>query len=293
MLLIPDNTTLLQFIPNTMGTLPGQATLYDKIRPYLVTAEAWLTQYLIPEELLAQIVDDARSGDDPLYHLPRRLVALKGWIRALPSIDVVVSANGLQVIETNNTKPASKAKVDRMIESLTDELDSVLAQLIERLHTVPGWIGTEQAGWFRETLFQDLSILRTLGIYRNWWDSYVSLQPKLRDIEDAIARDYVSAPVMAQLRALSLTRKLGNVEKKLASLIKTAVRKTLSRCKGSVYEIHGPYSFSSGEYPELEECVSLILQNVCRFPGWGDSPQARYFASNNFRNKKSSPAYFL
>lgn len=293
MLLIPDNPTLLQFIPNTFGTQPGQPTLYDKIRPYLVTAEGWLIQNLIPEEMLVSLVDRAQSGDDPLYHLPRRLVALKAWIRAIPSVDIVVTANGVQVVETNTTKPAGKAKIDRLIDSLTDELDGVTAQLIERLHTIPGWIGTEQAEWFRGTLFQDLGILRTLGVFRDWWKSYVSLQPTLHDIEEAIARDYVSSPVMAQLRALSLTRKLGPVEKELVNKIRTAVRKTLLRQKGTAAEISGPYSFPAGDYPELEECVSLILSNECRFPGWSNSPQARFFRSKSFENKKSSTAYFM
>ncbi len=289
MIAIPDDTTLRLFIPNSFRTLDGQPALYDKISPFLRSAEIWFCSNFMDSSTLAGIVDRAQSQDDELYFLTRRIIALKAWINALPSIDVVVTANGLGTVESQTLKPASKAKVDRLLSTAQADLEQNISSLIGMLHTIPGWLSSDAAERFRATLFPGFGILRQLGITSDLWDNWLSLSQKISAVEDTIADSWVSRPLMRRLREKNLSRTLDPLELRIVTNVKAAVRRIMT--DPTLRTV--PAGDEWKALPQLEEAVNIIRENICRFPEWKSSPVARLFSAPVFRNRADSSAFFF
>ena len=285
MLLIPDNTTLRRFIPNTFTqTFPDQETLYDKIQPHLTAAELWLTETLIPHDLLHRIVEEASNSGDPLYFVPRSIVALKEWIDAVPSLDVVVSDNGISTVETSTLRPASKAKIDRLMDTSREQLDQALRLLPGLLEGLSGWHHSRQSEPFRSTLFHDYAVLDSLTATAdnggNIHDRFTAVLPRLKAIEDEISRYWVSVPVMDRLRSCSRKCMSPN-ESRLLDLTRTAV-----------------VSIANGTDPVhkkmlLRGLADYVISHPEDFPEWRGTHTAALFSVRAYQNKPGSPAHWL
>lgn len=314
MLLIPDNTTLRSFIPNSFSSVDGSPSLFDKIAPFLHSAEIWFKTEFIGEDMLARIISEAQAQDDPLYFLPRRIVAMRAWMTAIPAIDIVISANGVGVVETNSLKPASKAKIDNLLSSVAKELDRNIEQLLQLLPSVAGWTESQQAAKFRATLFPTFQIVRSLGYDEDLWSRWLSLTPRIRAIEDEIGEKWISAPVLEKIRIDNLRIIAGNPIGNKISLHKfgcpdcgvtemsvsqtegIAIEKLISKVKAAVSII-----LDSDDSPQqkaaanryLEEANAIVRNNPAVFPEWEDSPTARFFSTPAFRNRPASTGYFF
>lgn len=303
MLLIPDNTTLRSFIPNSFAPRPDSQSLFDKITPFLQSAEIWFKSEFIPENLLLGIISEAQQQDDPLYFLPRRIVAMRAWQNAIPSIDIVVGNNGVGVVETASLKPASKAKIDNLLLSVASELDRNIEMLLPLLPTINGWIGSTQAEKFRVTLFPTFRILRRLGFDDDLWNRWLRISQRIRTIEDEIGEKWISAPVLNHLRLLNMRILAGykyleipdgGADDECAQVI---VRNLISKVKSAVCIIIEDKADRFDAWhmakPYLEEANAIIRNNPAIFPEWDDSPTARFFKITAFRNRPGSTAFYF
>lgn len=279
MLLIPDNNTFRQFVPNTMAPAMGETPLYSKIRSFLVSAENWFCNNFIPRDILKRIVQEATDENDPLYFLPRRIVVLKAWAAAVPSIDVVVGPTGVGVTETSSLKPASKAKIDNLLSATNNELDANIEALVNIIYRVPDWLNCNTAERFRTSLFPDFQILDVLGVDRERYKNWLVYTSRAANIERRIARESISIPVMSRLRSRLLARLATGVELEVAKLIQYAVVEELR----SGIEQKAP----------VEDAVNIIRQDKVNFPEWDHTDTADRFKAPAFRNHKHSSGYFL
>lgn len=279
MLLIPDNKTLRSFIPNTMAPAMGERPLFDKISPFLVSAENWFKENFIPENILKDIVKSASDENDPLYFLPRRIVVLRAWINAMPAIDVVVGPTGVGVTETQALKPASKAKVDRLIDSTKAELDYNIESLLEIIWRIPGWLESYQADKFRSSLFPDFSILDVLNVKKDRYENYLVYIHRASIIERRMAREWISDPIMARLRSDLLARLAKGEVRKVAEIIRRAVIEELR----TGIEDRG----------SIEDATNIIRSNKVLFPEWETTDTASRFSAPHFRNDRKKGGFWL
>jgi len=87
--LIADNGTLMQFVPNVLKCVQGELSLYEKIAPHLEVAEQWLTATFLSERVLTVIT----SGADDSYrllHYARMVVTAEAMLHAVPQLDLVL-----------------------------------------------------------------------------------------------------------------------------------------------------------------------------------------------------------
>jgi hypothetical protein len=303
MLLIPDNTTLRSFIPNSFSPLPDSQSLFDKITPFLQSAEIWFKSEFIPENLLLGIISEAQQQDDPLYFLPRRIVAMRAWQNAIPAIDIVVGNNGVGVVETATLKPASKAKIDNLLLSVASELDRNIEMLLPLLPTINGWIGSAQAEKFRATLFPTFWILRRLGFDDDLWNRWLRISQRIRTIEDEIGEQWISTPVLHRLRIINMRIVAGSWDFGLPDNVahiedvSLMVWKLISSVQHAVGLIIGAEQEGRDtQYlakPYLEKANAIIRNNPAIFPEWEDSPTARFFKTPAFRNSPGSTAFYF
>ena len=265
--------------------------------PMLAEAEIWITEHLIPEHLLQKIVEEATSQTDIMYFLPRRLVALMAWKATIPSIDMGVSNNGFVVTETNTLKPAAKAKIDRIIQSVSESTDKALKALITILPKIHGWKDTQQAASFRETLFPDINYLSALGIFTDLWDWHEAIKPQIKSIEDRIAEDYISPELMDALRLESQNGCKVIFRRRmidhLRSVVLKILRPTLPKMPSPPVVPLEVTPSAWAQIPEIDTVMTLLLRNHHDFTEFCGTPQERRLNLKPFKNRQDSSAYIF
>lgn len=271
--LIPDMEAMSLYIPNYMADAEGERSLYSKIEHFLETSQEWLVARFIGEEI------DLDSLPAKVRKPCARAVACDAWRRAVPALDLVLTANGFAVAGNQNLTPASRQRVDALLASLEEDRDSALAELLKLLPTLPGWTESKQGKWFAATLFQNLDVVAECGIKEHVWAEYKRLRPRIADIEESLAEEWMSSELMAALREDIALRSLCEARAKLVKAL-----------MGQIVTVLNGGAFSSRR---LTEAVNFIRRNPKEFSEWHGSHIAELFQPPLFRNDKKSAGYFF
>lgn len=141
-----DNERLRSLIPGIIHEVPGEASLYDKLSPWLESEYLWLESiFFVGYE----------PGED-IADLAERIIAHRAFARAIPSLDVTLSPAGFAVIDTEGRSPASKERVERLIKSLNDFADENLVLLSNALLDDAEWRKTMISRWWLSTCIPSL-----------------------------------------------------------------------------------------------------------------------------------------
>ena len=275
--LITNNDTLRQYLPNVFATVKGEVSLFDKVKVDIDIAENWVIETFVSTKTFNTICGYAE--DNPIRIITAKLIASEALRRAIPSLDLVLTPNGFGVVSNQNVAPASKERVDRLIGSLADYRDDCIANLLPLLSRESDWLGSVQASFFGETLFPDLAITEQVKGTGSKWERYLSLRPKILDIEASLAEEFFSPELMARLRN-EVLRKTHTAD--LAHVI-NAIR-------GQVVDL---LNGGSIRMRDMIDVVNHIRCNPDLFPEWHDSETAKLYAPPIFKNKKEAKGYFF
>lgn len=95
-------------------------------------AESELVEDIIGTELHTKL--SSKDEDDKgLLKLCQRVVAINGFIKAVPDLDLVLTQSGFAVHNSEAMAPASSARVNAMLKSLQDRADIATDTLIKYL----------------------------------------------------------------------------------------------------------------------------------------------------------------
>lgn len=260
-MLIQSDAELRQYIPNTLVTIQGETSLYDKLQSHLRLSELWLMQ------LLGTLPDTEPD-------LVRQLVATDAFLRVIPSLDLVLTPNGFGIVSNTNIVPASKDRVDRLLSSLEHNRDYTLDQLLRLLLQNAEWRTTPAADYFLQTLFQtpfalpaDLRPAHALEVFQQ-------THPQLVLIEAELADQYISAPVFDRLR-----KDIHNPA--YATLIASLQAIEIQLLSGKPLP-----------HRQLLNWVEYIRIREDLFPEWHTSATAKLYQSHYFQNRKDSAGYW-
>ncbi|MCH5234759.1 MAG: hypothetical protein J1E16_05645 [Muribaculaceae bacterium] len=293
------NIDLNKYIPNKLPSAPGELTLGDKLSPFMESAKEWFEKWFCnlsliapPEENEDGDLEDAEGAlpeDDllrkvPVNEMAMRIIVMEAYRMAVPQLDLVLTANGFATVDSKNVVPASKARTDRLLEGLQEEIDRNIIVLLYRLRTIPEWLESEQADFFRRTLFinpEATKYLKTpdaLGI-KSSWEIYLKLIPQIEELEDSLADEWFSPELMMNLRKEMLSGEIEGVRKSVAIKIQNQVIAF----------------FEKGDFKtrRLQEILNIIRYDNKNFPEWINSETALAFYPPKFKNKKDSPGYFF
>lgn len=282
MKIITTNEQLLAFMPNSIQPVKMEKPLFDKLAHFISIAEDRVISSFTGISTFEAIC--ALPDSDPLRTTVARLVVADALHRAIPSLDIVLTPNGFATVGTQNLSPASKARVDRMVDSMLSLRDELIAVLLQKLPSVEEWLGSDHALFFAETLFPDLAIVQSLPPDENparlsSWERYLELRPRIIDLEASLAEDWFSHELLGELRLANLHNALDGPQRFLVEGIKAQIIHFLT---------HG--SFSSRRLADL---VNFIRHNPDDFKAWFGSSTAELFSPPTFKNKKDSPGYFF
>lgn len=275
--LITSEAQLRAYIPNIIASVKGETPLIGRIAHFLDLAESWVKSTFTGNELFISVC----NGDLPELHAPlSALVIADAMRRAIPSLDVMLTPNGFAVVNTSNLAPASKPRIDRLMDSMLAHRDDCIAVVLEALPKIESWRTTSQAAFFGETLFQDLRIVDAVGGANDAkWDRYLELRQQVIDMEVSLAEEWLSPELMAALRSQILN---GMLTVKRNQLVREVKAQLIGYLRNG--------SFNSRR---LADIVNFIRMNVDDFKEWHTSKTAELFSPPVFRNSKASKGYFF
>ena len=257
-MMINDDAQLRQYIPNALVTVSGEQTLFDKLQGDLQLSEAWFARTFGVVESTPTVC---------------KVLATDAFLRAVPSLDLVLTPNGFGIVSNNTIAPASKDRVDRLIGSLESNRDFAIEQLLHELLQLPAWKETPQGRYFLSTLYQTpMSLPRELHRGKAW-DYWQQSHAQIVLIEQELAEQYISREVYARLRS-----DIDNPD--FADLVKPLQAIELQLLTGKPLP-----------YKQLVALTDYIRKSE-RYPEWQTSETAELFQNHSFNNQKDAAGYW-
>ena len=282
MKLITTDEQLRLLIPNVLATAEGEPTLIEKLYPFLETAEQWAIDTFVPEAIFDEITEDDGFGPNERFRYPlEKLVACQAYMTAIPSLDLVLTPNGFGIVSNQNIVPASRERVDALMNSLESQRDSAIEALILRLSSRTDWQQSAQGKYFGATMFPLLNLCRRLAIREHIWDSYQQLHERLIKIENVLADTYFSQEQMQVFRSQVITQ---------YSTSKPIEERVIRSLQAYELQLLTDIQVHPQCYYDL---VTIIRERPDDFPAWHTSPVADLFTPKIFQNKKNSSAYWF
>ena len=276
-MLISTITEFVRFIPTAEGTD------FSAISPFLMQAETDLKANLLGEDLLTTI--DTLELQDPVKEQAKLLLALMAYRDAIPFVDLIQTPNGFAVVNNSNQAPASKERVERLIEWCEHSIDRNTDILIYQVYSTPALL----TQWQKFNGFSD--IVNCFFLTGSDYAFHVSVHGKkreklLQDKGKLIAwQENVLAPV--------ISRDL------LYQLIEEFRNNTFSAGSGNV--IHYCKMILSRMVEEKkEEAVKLLNavanvldSNLAAYPAYAASDEYKIKSGTKYENTADSPAFFF
>ena len=278
MKLIDGNTALRQCIPNTLATVPGETSWFEKLNPFLEEAERWLADHITGDAVIDRLSN--QQDISPERMAAARIVTTHALITAIPSLDLVLTPNGFGIVNTQTVVPASKERIERLIDSVEKERDQNIDLLLSKLAADESWMATRQAEFFGATLFPRLTLCYRLAIREHMWSEYQKLRERLIKIESVLAETYFSQEQMEVFRAKVIRMEtvsplMGRVIREIQSLEMLIVT-DLKTHPQSFYDI-----------------VNTIREHEEVFPEWHASKTAELYSPKVYINDASKSGYWF
>lgn len=185
---ILNTTPLRRYIPNIIAEVDGEPSLSERLDPFINTAKLWLEHYYLgPENFLSEAHNE----------LAIKIVVAKAFASAIPSLDVVVTPTGFGIISTSEMAPASKERIERLIESLNSYVEANISVLVDICCQYELWRTSPLGAYFCSTLFRpcDIALLPADKPL-----SFEELQSQALQMEQSIAEEYLGRSLMGLLR---------------------------------------------------------------------------------------------
>lgn len=277
MKIITTDEQLRAFVPNVFASVAGEPTFFQKLEPFLLSAETWTAQQLTGPAALDEMAQMQPERIE--LHLLSVIIVSEAFRQAVPSLDLVLTANGFGIVSNTNVVPASKERITRLVDSLESTRDDAISSVLPYLDKLDSWNESEQQKWFKATLFPMPSMIVKLGYSTKLWQSYLSVLDQLSVVETEIAEQWLSPEYMQLLRSYGLNESAAPApDRRILDGVRRAV---LSAVKNSRLPV-----------PLLDSLVNYIIGHPEEYQVWHDSDTAKLFNPPVFVNKKESHGYF-
>ena len=289
MKIVTSDAQLRRLIPHVLATVEGEATLLEKLAPFLETSEEWAIQNFVPDDLFETIAATSEAAEtasdsaaiEALRKPLEKVIASHAFMNAIPSLDLVLTPNGFGIVSNQNIAPASKERVERLRDSLEAERDRNLENMVLRLASRNDWQQSRQGKYFAATMFPLLGLCRRLAIREHIWDEYQHLHDRLIKIENVLAETYFSQEQMQVFRnkVMDQMRTCHPLEEQVIRTLQS-----LEMMLVSDMQVH-PQSFY--------DLVNIIREHEEIFPAWHASATAQLYSPIVFRNNKKSSGFWF
>ena len=236
--------------------------------------------YLLLANVIGQEFEQQVESDGDLKELCVRWVCLEGFARSCRSLDITLTATGFGIVSTESMAPASRQRVDSLIEEVSVDALMTKDKIIDKMRSVTGWGLTRHAFYNIRTLFyQPWQLVNTsMKLTTQNWQTALARAVTA----DAIVRNEISTELMEELLKHVRTNALNAAETIMADKIMAFFCDYMSQ----------------NEPPKPNRHIlSLILQylesNSTLFPAYEGSTLYAKRHAERYENKKDDPTYFF
>lgn len=197
-MIVPTITVLKQHIATVVGTD------FARYEPYLKTAEKFMIREITGRDLY-----DLADGYPDLLNLMQAVVAHKGYLEAIPFLDLIETESGFAVTSNQNLTPASTKRVQDLIAATEKRLTECVEDLLEYLETASedlqdAWKGSKTFTLVNDNYIESIRQFREYGPFEGSRLAWIVFRPKLAaarklKIEPVISRE-LSEEIIEQLR---------------------------------------------------------------------------------------------
>jgi len=256
--------------------------VFEKITPYLERAESLADELLSP--LTVATVADA--GNDTLKNAAYTYVCKKAARDAVPSLDLVLTPTGFGVVSNDQTAPASRERVDALLESLILEESETRHTLVNTICADNVNYTYKRACELMPRLIYDAGTARAHGCKLDgktvYEDEFEMLRPRLETARLRLAR-FIS---MEQMEAL---------EKDNVALLRSDM--TVQTVTAIYYAALWLTDAVNGASPatldkETRYLLHLMEKNIAVFPAYADSSE-RAAHEIFYSNAKEDKTFFF
>ncbi|MBP3757179.1 MAG: hypothetical protein J6I61_07860 [Prevotella sp.] len=253
-------------------------SVFERMKLMLQTAYTMMIKTLVSPECEAQL-----DSDEQLKQLAIRAVCLDAFVRTCRSLDLVLTATGFGIVSTESTAPASRVRVEALIEEMAVEELHTIDLMLQLLVKVNGWGLTEQARQRIPTLFYRPMFLKmwaTMPLTSQNWQ----LAQGRAASADAFLRAEISEEYMDELLQKVRTATLEN-----ADII------VVDKCNRFTGDYLSNYELSKG-MPN-KQMLRAIMEQLESYPdSYPIYVQSRLYAKRHaerYQNKKQDPTFFF
>lgn len=286
MKLITSEEILRRYIPNVLASVKGEVPLIDKLTSFLDIAEEWVAHTFTSESTFSSIAGYADANIIKTY--AAKVVVCEAFKNAVPSLDLILTPNGFGIVNNSNVAPASKERVNRLIDSLEAERDNAISLLLSSLPGEPSWMTSTQCEYFSATMFPNLDICDYLGCGNRQWRKYQEIRPTILEIEQHIATQFLGQ------EQLDVFRKEAMSPSSTSYLMKSVIR-SLRAYEAQVLKnkLSTPEPTVCTPPTALVSIVNTIRNHPDEFPLWHSSSIAELYKPAIFENKKKDTGYWF
>lgn len=248
------------------------SSVFNRLKASLQTAYYFLLKNVVSNEFENKITEN-----EQLKNLCIKAVCIDAFVRTCRSLDLVLTATGFGIVSTESMAPASKARVDALVEQMTiEEIETIDDIVYGHLTSVEGWGLTEQARTRIPTLFFRFTQLRHTSLSLTTQDWAKAKAAALS--ADALLRREISDEYMDEL-LLKLRTKAGSFDDVLFALdLQNFI-----------------YTFISEGVPnkfQLQLIVDKLESNIERYPTYKASKLYAKRHAERYQNKREDPTFF-
>lgn len=212
----------------------------SRFSSFLARAQEWVTDKIIGDQLVTALEPGANIGqNDPhekLRGLVGRVISELAYLTSIAESDLQRSEAGFVVQNNDKMSPASLQRVERLIQSLNERINSDCDSLVNYLlktsvhdeenpSPYEDWRDTEQFEFLTDAFIPTMGIMRqnTGSVPVQRWTDFYDLQPKMNiALRTSVAR-YVSIEQIDALLSDYRTDELQDIQRKVLRWLRMAV----------------------------------------------------------------------
>lgn len=258
-MIITQVSQLKEIIPTIAVADDNDITRY---KGYLTNAEKWLKRELIGQELYALVSAGNVSEDDvELQSLCAAVVAYKGYLDAIPFLDLVETETGFAVHNDSTLAPASPVRVEALKKAVAVNLDEAVEDLIEYLEENTDyhepWKGSATYSLVNDNYIKSLREFRKYAKFEGNRLDFIKARPMLtrarRQFIEVVISQELSEEIIEQLRDDDLTEaNQAIIEDLRFALAGFATGETMA-AESSLARVKKKLLASPSDYPAFEE----------------------------------------
>lgn len=187
------NEELHALIPNIIPEVDGEKRLDEKLAPWIDSAEIWLVNNIIGANF---------KLPDSLVPLAKKIIAVKAFASAVPSLDLSLTPAGFSVISTEGRVPASKERIERLISSLLSSVDDNLPPFLNSLLELEDWRSTAMGDYWLATFLYGLEDARLWKKDKDILSTYQMMRQTALRFQDALAQRFLGNNVLHEIRTV-------------------------------------------------------------------------------------------